>query len=149
MTAVSEDVEEKILQMLKLRHRKRSEIGEELGLFVTEKLGIAGSHSHWISAAEYRRVALTVDQTLFLQGLHRSLQVWYPTLEPDPEAPTDPLFPRRWDEGIAHHPKSLALMEHMMAVDYENGDDYCLKMGGDGDNGEHFMFLMDGFFEKE
>ena len=149
MTAVSEDVEEKILQMLKLRHRKRSEIGEELGLFVTEKLGIAGSHSHWISAAEYRRVERAM-KALKKQGLiYCERQVWYPTLEPDPEAPTDPLFPRRWDEGIAHHPKSLALMEHMMAVDYENGDDYCLKMGGDGDNGEHFMFLMDGFFEKE
>lgn len=62
---------------------------------------------------------------------------------------TDPKYNRRWEDGIPHHPMSLKLMEHMEAVDWENGDHHCLKTGGDGDNGESLMFLMDGFFEKD
>jgi hypothetical protein len=63
------------------------------------------------------------------------------------ESPTDPKYPRRWEDGMEHHSMSEKLMDHMMKVDWENGDGHCLKKGGDGDNGENLMFLMDGFFE--
>jgi len=54
----------------------------------------------------------------------------------------------RWEKDIEHHPMSEKLMEWMMDVDFNTGDSLCLKTGGDGDNGETLMFLMDGFFER-
>lgn len=54
----------------------------------------------------------------------------------------------RWERGVEHHPMSEALMKWMMDIDFNTGDYFCLKMGGDGDNGESLMFLMDGFFER-
>ena len=55
---------------------------------------------------------------------------------------------KRWENGVEHHPQSEELMKWMMDVDYNTGDSLCLKKGGDGDNGETLMFLMDGFFES-
>lgn len=55
---------------------------------------------------------------------------------------------KRWENGIEHHPLSVKLMEWMMDIDINAyGDSLCLKIGGDGDNGETLMYLMDGFFE--
>ena len=57
---------------------------------------------------------------------------------------------RRWEEGIDHHPNSLKLMEHLIELDFAYLNDYfCWKMGGDGDNGESLMYLMDIFFELQ
>jgi hypothetical protein len=53
---------------------------------------------------------------------------------------------RRWEQGIPHHPLSLELMEHMQRMDTRDAAD--LRTGGDGDNGETLMYLMDSFFEK-
>lgn len=61
----------------------------------------------------------------------------------------DPLFQRRWEDGIPHHPKSLELMRHMQKVDQEEGCPFDLSTGGDGDNGETLMYLMDSFFEQQ
>lgn len=36
----------------------------------------------------------------------------------------------------------------MKDVDFNTGDSFNLKTGGDGDNGEILMYLMDGFFER-
>ena len=55
---------------------------------------------------------------------------------------------QRWENGVPHHKLSEALMAWMADVDYNTGDTFCLKKGGDGDNGEHLMYLMDGFFER-
>lgn len=55
---------------------------------------------------------------------------------------------KRWENGVKHHPMSVRLMEWMMDVDFNTGDNLELKIGGDGDNGETLMFLMDGFFER-
>ena len=60
---------------------------------------------------------------------------------------TDPLFPRRWEDGIPHHPKAEELMAHMQKVSREEGG-YDIKTGGDGDNGEELMYLMDSYFER-
>jgi hypothetical protein len=60
---------------------------------------------------------------------------------------TDPLFQRRWEDGIDHHPKALELMAHMQKVDLEEGLPFDLSTGGDGDNGETLLYLMDSYFE--
>jgi hypothetical protein len=54
----------------------------------------------------------------------------------------------RWEDGIEHHDQSVQLMEFLKEHDYkDNGDYFCFKLGGDGDNGETLMYLMDAFFE--
>jgi len=41
-------------------------------------------------------------------------------------------------------------MEHIMALDFELTNDYFnWKVGGDGDNGETLMYLLDMFFEMK
>ena len=56
----------------------------------------------------------------------------------------------RWENGIDHHPKSIELYEHIAALDFEFGNDFfCFKSGGDGDNGEHLMYLLDMYFERQ
>lgn len=51
---------------------------------------------------------------------------------------------------MPHHPKSLALFEKLMKIDFELNDDYfCWKSGGDGDNGEQMLFELDILFERE
>jgi hypothetical protein len=55
----------------------------------------------------------------------------------------------RWEAGMEHHPKSVELMKFLMEIDFEvYGDHFCWKMGGDGDNGETLMFVMDAYFEN-
>lgn len=57
---------------------------------------------------------------------------------------------KRWASGLNHHSKSIELFKHLEALDFEYGNDYfCFKSGGDGDNGEHLMYLLDIFFENE
>lgn len=54
----------------------------------------------------------------------------------------------RWEDGIAHHPKSIALVEFLKEHDFcDYGDYFCWKIGGDGDNGETLMYQMDAYFE--
>lgn len=56
----------------------------------------------------------------------------------------------RWENGISHHSKSKELMKHISELDFFYMNDYfCWKMGGDGDNGEFLMYLMDMFFELQ
>jgi hypothetical protein len=55
---------------------------------------------------------------------------------------------RRWEEGACHHPKSTELMAHISTLDWMVGNDrFCFKTGGDGDNGEHLMFILDIYFD--
>ncbi|QOS99984.1 hypothetical protein JNUCC42_04305 [Brevibacterium sp. JNUCC-42] len=56
---------------------------------------------------------------------------------------------KRWELGLDHHPKSIKLYRHIDKVDFEHGDYFYWKSGGDGDNGEQLMYLMDSFFELE
>ncbi len=54
----------------------------------------------------------------------------------------------RWEDGIDHHPMSERIVRFMADHDFNDYDDnMCIKMGGDGDNGEHLMYLLDTFFE--
>ncbi len=57
---------------------------------------------------------------------------------------------KRWEEGTPHHPKSEELVHAITELDFEYGGDYfCFKVGGDGDNGEHLMYLLDIYFERK
>lgn len=53
----------------------------------------------------------------------------------------------RWEQGIPHEDESVKLFESIRKIDEQHGGDYFdFKAGGDGDNGEHLMFLMDIHF---
>jgi hypothetical protein len=55
---------------------------------------------------------------------------------------------QRQEQGMPHHPKSIALYEKLAQIDFEQGEDYFeWKSGGAGDNGEHIMYVMDIMFE--
>lgn len=57
---------------------------------------------------------------------------------------------KRWEHGIPHHPKSLDLMHHIAELDFHcNSDYFCWKYGGDGDNGEILMYVLDVYFEQK
>jgi hypothetical protein len=55
----------------------------------------------------------------------------------------------RWLKGIPHHPKSEKLFKFMYDRDWEEGGSLDLEYGGDGDNGESLMYLMDQYFEEQ
>jgi hypothetical protein len=55
----------------------------------------------------------------------------------------------RWEQGVDHHPKSVALYEAIAKIDREDNDDsMCWTRGGDGDNGESLMYLLDVYFDR-
>lgn len=57
---------------------------------------------------------------------------------------------KRWEQGMPHHPKSIALFKKLSDVDFNLGGDFFeWKSGGDGDNGEHLMYELDIIFETE
>ncbi len=56
----------------------------------------------------------------------------------------------RWEKGIPHDPRSKKIYHSIAAIDFtQNNDYFCFKSGGDGDNGEALMYLLDIHFEQE
>lgn len=56
----------------------------------------------------------------------------------------------RWESGAPHDNRSIELYEFIASVDFhENGDSFGFKSGGDGDNGESLMYLLDVYFERK
>lgn len=56
----------------------------------------------------------------------------------------------RWEKGIPHDPRSIELYKSIAKIDFEECDDsFCFKSGGDGDNGETLMYLLDVHFERK
>lgn len=56
---------------------------------------------------------------------------------------------QRWEQGIPHDPRSEALYKSIAEIDFkEGGDFFCFKSGGDGDNGEHLMYLLDIHYQR-
>ncbi len=56
----------------------------------------------------------------------------------------------RWENGVEHDARSVALYESISKLDRElNDDSFCWKAGGDGDNGEELMYLLDEHFQRE
>lgn len=55
----------------------------------------------------------------------------------------------RWENGVDHHPKSEEMARKLGKIDLHfNNDQFCFKFGGDGDNGETLMYLLDIYFEE-
>ena len=56
----------------------------------------------------------------------------------------------RYKQGIEHNPRSIEIYEAIADIDFnQNGDYFCFKSGGDGDNGEALMYLLDIYFENK
>jgi hypothetical protein len=56
----------------------------------------------------------------------------------------------RWTQGIPHDVRSLKIAKGIAEIDYnECSDSFCWKFGGDGDNGETLLYLLDVYFERE
>ena len=47
-----------------------------------------------------------------------------------------------------HNTKSKEIYDFISDLDFKNGDFFIFKSGGDGDNGEFLMDLLDCYFEK-
>jgi len=57
---------------------------------------------------------------------------------------------KRWENGTDHHPKSEELFKRIADIDFKHCNDYfCWKSGGDGDNGETLMYILDIIFEED
>lgn len=57
---------------------------------------------------------------------------------------------QRWEQGIEHDPRSKAMYESIAQIDKELGNDFFwFTCGGDGDNGEHLIYLLDIYFEQQ
>lgn len=55
----------------------------------------------------------------------------------------------RMNQGLAHDPRSEEVYRFIANLDFrEGGDVFCFKSGGDGDNGEHLMYLLDQYFAE-
>ena len=56
----------------------------------------------------------------------------------------------RWSQGIPHDTRSIELYKRIEQLDFEINNDYFrFKSGGDGDNGEILMYLLDTYFEEK
>ena len=57
---------------------------------------------------------------------------------------------QRWEKGDEHHPKSAELYKLIAAIDFKyQSDCFGFVSGGDGDNGENLMYLLDIIFDAE
>lgn len=60
----------------------------------------------------------------------------------------NPTVGERWERGLDHNPESERILTILMDADWQYGGDYfCWKHGGDGDNGETLMYMLDVFFD--
>ena len=48
-----------------------------------------------------------------------------------------------------HNIKSKEIYDFISELDFQNGDVFCFKSGGDGDNGEFLMDLLDCYFNRK
>ena len=55
----------------------------------------------------------------------------------------------RWEKGIPHDKRSEKIYRSIAEIDFQNDDSFCFKSGGDGDNGETLMYLLDVYFEQK
>ena len=56
----------------------------------------------------------------------------------------------RWERGVEHDVRSREIYKAIAEIDFtENNDSFCFKSGGDGDNGESLMYLLDVYFERK
>lgn len=57
---------------------------------------------------------------------------------------------KRWENGIEHDERSMEIYKFIGEYDFKlAGDFFRFKSGGDGDNGEHLMYLLDEYFANK
>lgn len=80
-----------------------------------------------------------------LETVRKARQAALERAQDKPDPMLDPGY--RWEHGIEHDPRSVLLLESIADLDSQlNSDHFCWKWGGDGDNGEILMYLLDIFF---
>lgn len=52
---------------------------------------------------------------------------------------------KRWEEGTPHHPKSEEVERVIKELDTYG----LFEFGGDGDNGEDLLYMLDVYFERK
>jgi len=63
---------------------------------------------------------------------------------------SNPTVSERWKEGIDHDPRSIELYNAIAGIDWNQcNDSFCWKSGGDGDNGETLMYILDVYFAEK
>ena len=55
----------------------------------------------------------------------------------------------RWEEGIPHHEASIRVMKFITELECKTWNDLGYSFGGDGDNGEDMLYVLDAFFEED
>lgn len=56
----------------------------------------------------------------------------------------------RWERGVPHDPRSTEIAKAVADIDFTQNDDcFGFKFGGDGDNGEMLLYLLDVYFERK
>jgi len=56
---------------------------------------------------------------------------------------------KRWEQGIPHHYKSIEIEKIISEGDRMAGYPLDMKFGGDGDEGETLLYILDIYFEEE
>ncbi len=58
---------------------------------------------------------------------------------------------KRWEFGTEHHPKSEEIIKVLRLLDDNlmGGEGLDIRCGGDGDNGETMMYLLDIWFDAQ
>ena len=57
---------------------------------------------------------------------------------------------QRWEQGVEHDPRSEEIVRAMAKLDWEFYDGHLdIRVGGDGDNGESMMYLLDYYFAQK
>jgi len=57
---------------------------------------------------------------------------------------------KRFEKETPHHPRSEELYRAIANLDRKYGNDlFEFKSGGDGDNGEHLMYLLDIYYGQQ
>jgi hypothetical protein len=55
-----------------------------------------------------------------------------------------------WEKGVPHDPRSVEMFKWLAHFDFTTcGDYFRWKSGGDGDNGETFMYQLDVYFRTK
>ena len=61
----------------------------------------------------------------------------------------EPIIDDRWSDGVDHEPESEKLVDLISQMDLQHfGDSLCIKVGGDGDNGETLAYIIDALIEN-
>lgn len=59
-------------------------------------------------------------------------------------------YEERWSRGVPHRTKSIELYERIKEIDMKLFDDFFgFKSGGDGDNGEVLLYILDIVFDED